>query len=165
MIRTQLLQLFCIPVLFLSACASVTPESIPNQQTESAQNISSSTLADTNMAVLKISRAGTLRDNLNARILVDGEEVGRLKNDEYLSITVTPGAHEIKLKFRPASLQQGASFSLEAQAGQTYVYSIKSFSSGVSAGSKTSTFRFDETSEELLEACCKLIDGYKAASL
>ena len=149
-------------IFLLIGCATTTPENIPSQAV-SNQKTGVDLVSDENTAVLSIARFGTTGYALKARVLVDGEEVGRIKNNQYVSLPIGAGSHEIELKFSALSFQKGDAFTLDAEAGQTYAYRITSSISGTVGGAYgnnlSTKFRFVPTSASVVNSCCELLSA------
>ena len=136
MIRTKLSLSICAPALILIACASTTPESRLSQQGVNTQDAKALPVADENTAILMIDRGdlGTAGYIRNARVLVNGEDVGNINKKQYLRVSVPPGAYEVELKIDPISNNKGGSFKLEAHAGQTYNYHLATLTNRATSG-------------------------------
>jgi len=148
----------------LAACAS-TGSSAGAEKAQMQSSVDTiAPVADSETAVLSVARFGTTGYALKARILVDGEDVGRIKNNQYLMVPLTPGPHEIKLRFNKLSFQKGDEIQLDAKAGETYAYRITSSTSGFVGGttygnSVSTDFRLIPTTPRTAESCCELISA------
>ena len=145
-------------VIILTACTttpSVSPKKNVNNKTKIETTQSIETTQE--MASLMVSRIRTLPIALKPRILIDGNEVGRLKNGEYLKVPIHPGSRELKIKFNPLSMQKGAKMDLEVQPGQTYAFNIGS-GMGSTVNSSYVEVGFIPTSQNSVKNCCTLLN-------
>jgi len=147
-----------LPLLLFAACATA-PQNI-NQQALSVQNPQALDVTDTNMATLTIARGDVDGPYSDARILVDGQDVGFVNHQQAVTIALAPGPRKIKLKLKDRRDGPTNSVNVMAQAGQSYTYKFVTTSQGGVGGTYggliTTTYRLVPTTESFVDRCCEL---------
>lgn len=109
-----------------------------------------------------IFRAGIKPKLVTARVSVDGVEVGRLKNGQYLDIPIAPGQREIKLHFNRLHFMDSHRQTLFVRPGETYHLQLNSrfeITSDYINGLSSEWIMFMEPGQERgAEFCCDPVE-------
>lgn len=150
--------------LGLTACSTVqTAETVPNEiKTKNLRSSSEVIPASKNgQAELIVSRVFAMPTRLKSRISIDGKEVGRLGNGEYLRVPISEGSREVKLHYNKLSLQKGDKIDLDVELGETYAFNIDSGFAGNLNTQYGNNVRVDvrliRVSDDAPQTCCKLV--------
>jgi hypothetical protein len=150
--------------LSLSACSTV--QTTGDSRSESiSSELQSALKSDASLnsgeAELIVSRIFAMPTKLKSRISVDGKEVGRLGNGEYLRVPISEGTRNIKLYYNKLSLQKGDKIELNVEPGKVYAFNIDSGFAGHSNTDYGNNIRVDvrllQTSSDSAMTCCRLV--------
>ena len=110
--------------LLISACAMLEPATKNVRTPAAARAVTSIAPEKSDMAKVIVMRDLAAPYALAARVGLNGQKVGKLKNSQYLEIYVPPGDHKLSVSYNPIALALGAKQNITVAKGEVYAWEI-----------------------------------------